>query len=142
MRIWSMHPRQLDRVALVACWRETLLAQAVLAGRTKGYTRHPQLDRFRAEPDPSARIGAYLVGLADEADGRGYRFDRTRINEPSQPSALMPLTHAELDAEWRHLLTKLEGRSPADWERWRTEAPEPHPLFALRPDAPVRPQLN
>ena len=34
MRLWSIHPHQLDRAALVACWREALLAQAVIAGRT------------------------------------------------------------------------------------------------------------
>ena len=32
MRIWSLHPQHLDRQALIACWRETLLAQAVIAG--------------------------------------------------------------------------------------------------------------
>ena len=54
MRIWSVHPAQLDRAALASCWRETLLAQSVLAGRTKGYTRHPQLERWRATPEPLA----------------------------------------------------------------------------------------
>ena len=48
MRIWSLHPSLLDRRALVACWRETLLAQKVLRGLTRGYTNHPQLIRFRA----------------------------------------------------------------------------------------------
>ena len=37
MRMWSLHPHHLDRAGLVACWRESLLAQAVLAGRTRGY---------------------------------------------------------------------------------------------------------
>ena len=31
MRLWSLHPRHLDRQGLTGCWRETLLAQAVLA---------------------------------------------------------------------------------------------------------------
>ena len=44
MRIWSLHPAHLDRAGLVACWRESLLAQAVLAGRTRGYRHHPQLE--------------------------------------------------------------------------------------------------
>jgi len=33
MRMWSVHPSHLDRAGLVACWRESLLAQAVPAGR-------------------------------------------------------------------------------------------------------------
>lgn len=79
MRIWSLHPSHLDRMGLVACWRETLLAQAVLAGRTKGYRNHPQLDRFRAQPEPLDAVGAYLSAVADEARARGYRFDASRI---------------------------------------------------------------
>ncbi|QBE48165.1 pyrimidine dimer DNA glycosylase/endonuclease V [Leucobacter triazinivorans] len=79
MRIWSLHPSHLDRMGLVACWRETLLAQAVLAGRTKGYRNHPQLDRFRAQPEPLDAVGAYLSAVANEARARGYRFDASRI---------------------------------------------------------------
>ena len=48
MRLWSLHPCLLDRQALVAGWREALLAQKVLEGLTRGYTRHPQLERLRA----------------------------------------------------------------------------------------------
>ena len=76
MRIWSLHPSLLDRRALVACWRETLLAQKVLRGLTRGYTNHPQLIRFRAHPQPLEAVAAYLSGLADEADARGYSFNR------------------------------------------------------------------
>ena len=31
MRMWSLHPTHLDRAGLVACWRESLLAQAEVA---------------------------------------------------------------------------------------------------------------
>ena len=57
MRLWSLHPDDLDRAALVAGWREGLLAQKVLRGLTTGYRNHPQLDRFRA------RIGE-IVGTS------------------------------------------------------------------------------
>ncbi len=79
MRIWSLHPCLLDRRALVACWRETLLAQKVLRGLTLGYTNHPQLIRFRAHPQPLEAAATYLCGLADEADARGYSFNRALI---------------------------------------------------------------
>lgn len=128
-----MHPRQLDRQALVACWRETLLAQAVLAGRTAGYTRHPQLERFRSEPDGQALVGAYLTGLADEADRRGYRFDRSRVLSPSAPEPRLTVAEGQLAYEWGHLLAKLERRSPDEWRRLRDAAPEPHPLFEVVP---------
>lgn len=131
MRIWSIHPAQLDRQALIACWRETLLAQAVLAGRTAGYRHHPQLARFRGAQDPVGSIGAYLRELADEADRRGYRFDRNRIDTPDATVAPIPVTDGQLDYEWAHLLAKLERRSPGDWDRWRQAAPMPHPAFAV-----------
>lgn len=141
MRLWSLHPRYLDRQGLTACWREGLLAQAVLAGRTKGYTRHPQLRRFQAMPDPVALIGSYLVGVADEADRRGYRFDRGRILWPGQrtrSSALplpgMAVTQGQLDFEYSHLCAKLATRSP-DWLSGLDEVakPDAHPLFAVGP---------
>ena len=133
MRIWSVHPRFLDGKGLVACWRETLLAQAVLAGRTRGYTRHPQLVRFRAQADPVATVGAYLAALADEADARGYRLRRERIDRPDPPTALLEVTDGQLSHEWRHLHAKLAGRSPEVAERWRDASPEPHPLFRVVP---------
>ncbi|MDR5701518.1 pyrimidine dimer DNA glycosylase/endonuclease V [Agromyces aerolatus] len=139
MRIWSLHPRYLDRQGLTACWRETLLAQAVLAGLTKGYTRHPQLERFRATTDPMAAIGAYLDGLADEAEVRGYSYDRTRIRPHAAPAAPIPVTSGQLELEWAHLAGKLAVRSPAVGARWaEITAPETHPLFFEVP-GPVAP---
>lgn len=133
MRIWSLHPQQLDRAGLIACWRETLLAQAVLAGRTKGYRNHPQLERFRAQVDPLASVGAYLSGLAAEADRRGYRFDRTRIIDQTDAVEPIAVTQGQLDLEWAHLGVKLAARSPDDAARWAESSPVPHPLFVAVP---------
>ena len=51
----------LDRQA-ATCWREALLAQAVLAGRTTGYRSHPQLRRFQEAAAPLEAVGAYRRG--------------------------------------------------------------------------------
>jgi hypothetical protein len=131
--MWSLHPRYLDRQGLLACWRESLLAQAVLVGATRGYQRHPQLERFRAEPDPVGAIGAYLCGLHDEATERGYRFDAGRIQRTGEPVPLLTVTEGQLELEWRHLGAKLDARSPGDAARWRAAAPAPHPLFTVVP---------
>lgn len=133
MRIWSLHPEYLDRQGLVACWRESLLAQKVLAGHTVGYTRHPQLVRFRALDDPLAGIGAYLQGLADEAGRRGYRFDVTRITRPDRVLTLT-VTRGQLDVEAAHLLAKLKERSPERVAGFPEPADLlPHPLFTVIP---------
>lgn len=128
-----MHPQHLDRIGLVACWRETLLAQAVLAGLTKGYTQHPQLARFRATPEPMDAIGSYLDGIAREADARGYSFNASKILNRADDVQPITLTSGQLDYEWHHLGAKLAARSPADAERWELAAPAPHPLFIVVP---------
>jgi hypothetical protein len=135
VRLWSLHPQYLDRQALVACWREALLAQAVLAGRTRGYRHHPQLRRLAAQPDPVASVAAYLQALAAEADRRGYRFDRTRIDVvPADRASVprVPVTDGQLAYEWQHLLTKVGARNPHLLEGLTAVAsPEPHPLFTV-----------
>lgn len=137
MRIWSVHPSQLDAKGLVACWRETLLAQKVLQGLTKGYTNHPQLKRFRLCADPVQAVATYLHIIADEADARGYNFDRTRIvsSRPKTVEALMPVTQGQLDYEFDFLRQKVEARD----KKWfathfaKDARPEAHPLFYVIP---------
>ncbi|MDI2098300.1 pyrimidine dimer DNA glycosylase/endonuclease V [Ruicaihuangia caeni] len=131
MRLWSLHPEHLDRAGLLACWREALLAQAVLAGRTRGYVRHPQLERFRAADDPLAAVGAYLAGVADEARRRGYRFDAAKIERPSTGVPPLTVTSGQVEYEWQRLTEKLSLRSPHDAARLREERPRTHPLFTV-----------
>jgi len=131
MRLWSLHPMYLDARGLVALWREGLLARAVLRGETKGYRSHPQLLRFRAQPEPLAALDAYLEGVLAEAQRRGYRFDSAKIQSGLKP---LPIEVAcgQLRYEWEHLLCKLQRR---DIQRYTTLAsladPQPHPLFTV-----------
>ena len=131
MRLWSLHPRYLDRQGLTACWREALLAQTVVERSSGGYSNHPQLQRFRATNDPLGAVGAYLRGVADEADARGYRFTTSKIVRESV-GAEIPVTTGQLDHEWGHLRAKLAARSP---ERLASFAdlvqPDTHPLFTV-----------
>ena len=133
MRLWSLHPKYLDTRGLVALWREALLAQAVLRGQTTGYTRHPQLARFRAAEYPASAVAAYLRGVHAEATRRGFRFDASRIGDGNH-AASMDVTEGQLAYEWEHLVRKLTVRSP-EWLATLpvTEAPAPHPLFQTIP---------
>ena len=135
MRLWSLHPKYLDRQGLTAAWREGLLAQAVLLGRTKGYRSHPQLARFKAMRASRGLIAAYLRAVCVEAARRNYRFDRSRI--VVRPSAgRLTVTRDQLALEWKHLQAKLRRRSPDVYRRWRDVArPAPHPLFRVIPGA-------
>jgi hypothetical protein len=139
MRLWSVHPRYFDRQALTACWREGLLAQAVILEPGRGYSRHPQLERFRAAEDPMAAVCAYLSAVADEADRRGYRFARDRIRQPLATASPIPVTTGQLGYEWAHLMAKLQQRAPDLWRAWQdVELPDPHPSFRTVP-GPIAP---
>lgn len=133
MRLWSLHPRYLDRAGLVALWRESLLAQAVLRGTTRGYRRHPQLARFLSHPDPEGAIAAYLEWICREALRRGYRFDATKIGG-RRAELPITVTRGQLRYERQHLLKKLLVRNPDSYKALRTaDEPEPHPLFTTIP---------
>ena len=133
MRLWTLHPRYLDAKGLTAAWREALLAQKVLSGSTTGYTHHPQLIRFRQHPQPLMAVGAYLAGLAAEADRRGYHFDTEKIQETGNVGQIEE-TDGQLLLEWAHLNEKLRKRAPHLFQQVKdTRMPEPHPLFRLVP---------
>jgi hypothetical protein len=127
-----MHPKYLDARSLVALWRESLLAQAVLAGKTRGYKNHPQLERFKAQKQPLRAIGAYLSEVQAEAERRGYKFDRKRILFPSS-RAIIPIADGQLEFEWAHLMKKLLKRDRDKLnENARAKKPALHPIFILR----------
>ena len=135
MRLWSLHPKHLDAKGLVALWREGLLAQKVLAGRTRGYRHHPQLERFRQTTNPMKAIGAYLHHVAVEAQRRGYRFDAGKImRKPTAKHSKMRVCRGQLAYEYQHLQAKLKKRDPQRFqESLKLKSPKPHPLFRVAP---------
>lgn len=135
MRLWSLHPRYLDPAGLVAVWREGLLARAVLRGATTGYRHHPQLERFRATGRPVACLDAYLAAVYDEADRRGYRFDRGKIGSRRFRGRLA-VTEGQVAFEWAHLRAKVRRRRPAHARALAgVGTPRAHPLFRVVPGA-------
>ena len=129
MRIWSLHPKYLDTKGLVALWRETLLAKHVLEGRTKGYTRHPQLTRFKNAPAPLDYINYYLSVVYDEACTRSYTFDQTKFKKVVKP-ALLQVTSGQVEYEAKHLLRKLKSRDLQLFLKFQHITKfDTHPLF-------------
>ena len=130
MRIWSLHPRYLDAKGLVALWRETLLAQHVLEGKTKGYTQHPQLLRFKQMSRPVDAINHYLTEVHKESIIRGYRFDKNKIG--AFTPVKMSVTKGQMVYEQQHLLEKLQQRDPARYASLKTETQwQPCALFKI-----------
>lgn len=121
MRLWTIHPKHLDRAGLVAAWREGLLARAVLEGKTRGYRKHPQLQRFREYSyGGMAAIACWLDCVYREACARGYSFDAEKLRFwPSCVRRTIPATAGQIKHERAHLLAKLDKRAPEDAARLR-----------------------
>jgi len=132
MRLWSIHPKYLDRQGLLGLWRESLLAQKILWGETEAYKNHPQLDRFKACPDSKGAIGYYLFAIAKEAEKRKYKFDASKIRK--QTFVKIPVTIGQMVFEWVHLSQKLKKRCAQKQLQnellMKQEELLTHPLFA------------
>lgn len=138
MRLWSIHPKYLDSKGLVALWREALLAQKVLQGKTAGYRRHPQLIRFRNTRHPEGAIAVYLRGILLEAKERDYNFDSEKIL-PHFYQSKIEVTSGQVEYEFRHLKEKLEIRDIERAKILRSTAKiDLHPLFRER-DGDIEP---
>ena len=133
MRLWTIHPKYLDARGLVALWREALLAREVLRGRTNGYRRHPQLQRFQSCASPRTAINRYLAVVYAEALSRGYAFDRRKLGRVGSAQRIVA-TDGQLHYEWWWLLTKLRQRSACVYRRHlEVSRPAMHPLFRVVP---------
>jgi len=132
MRLWSFHPQYLDAKGLVALWREALLAQKVLLGKTRGYRNHPQLDRFKDQFSPKAAIGRYLLEVWEEAKRRGYSFDGTKVKNLEKKVKPISVTRGQLQYEWEHLRKKLHRRDPAKFNAMKKyQKIKAHPSFRV-----------
>jgi hypothetical protein len=120
MRLWSVNPKYLDRIGLVSCWRESLLAKKVLENKTKGYRNHPQLDRFKNYSDSIDAINSYLFFLFKEAESRNFNFDKTKISG-SKSEKIICVSSGQLDYEFAHLEYKLSRRDRVQFEKNKSE---------------------
>lgn len=133
MRIWTIHPACLDRQGLIALWREALLAQKVILGKTRGYKNHPQLERFKKHRTPVAAIATYLEEVCNEAARRGYHFVRRKIRK-ERTTEKIRVSSGQLSFEQKHLLRKIERRHGKVPDGWNTNRkPASHPLFRIVP---------
>lgn len=131
MRLWSLHPKYLDRIGLVALWRESLLAQKVLCGETTGYKNHPQLHRFKTHPRPTHAIASYLREVWKEAQRRGYRFQEQKIKAAGTPEKIS-VTQGQLRHEFALLTGRLRNRAPDHYQRLLSvQGVETHPTFEV-----------
>jgi hypothetical protein len=116
---------------LVTLWRETLLAQKVLKGKTKGFRDHPQLKRFKKHTNPAGAIANYLMGVWEEARMRGYNFDKGKIGIMVSTKKI-PVTKGQLKYELDWLCHKLKKRNPGKRQKLLCiKKIDSHPIFKI-----------
>ena len=85
MRLWSIHPKYLDRMGLLALWREAILAKKILFGEelkpgAQKYINHPHFKRFKPTIGEGwykqACMMVYLKDVYEEGVKRGYKFNK------------------------------------------------------------------
>jgi hypothetical protein len=106
----------LDNKGLGGLWHEALRAQNGLVGKVKGYANHPQLERFKAHPEPLRAIGYYLwkvfIDSKDRVNKNGnpMRFNFNLIMIPVWNVDKIPVTRGQVNYELNLLRNKLEAR--------------------------------
>ena len=132
MRLWSVHPKYLDARGLVALWREGLLAQAVLRGRTTVTCITLSCNDSALSLRLSARSRTIF------ARSRGGRPSWLRVlsakDRLGRGTGPIGVTRGQLEHEWLHLMAKLAKRDPETHARLESvKRPQPHPIFRIVP---------
>lgn len=133
MRLWSIHPKYLDRYGLVALWREALLAQKALAGGAAGYQNNPQLIRFKNKENPHKAIGSYLSFVASEGARQGFKLNHEKIIYPNFDEEVIKVEPSQLAFEVEHLKNKLRQRDKAKFKALsQVKKVETNPIFNIQ----------
>ena len=90
----------------------------MLAGLTKGYKNHPQLDRFYAHENALEAVNAYLAEVYAEGRARGYKFDAAKVGEFDERNlAKIAVSRGQIEYEFAFLQKKLKSRDVKAYER-------------------------
>ena len=114
MRLWTIHPKYLDRQGLVALWREGIGALRELerpVERKSNYYKHPQLTPFKNSSQSIPFLKQYLFYVYLEAVNRGYKFNLTKLNMTKYDMKCgIELSTKQIKFEYVHLKDKLMNR--------------------------------
>ena len=120
LRLWSLNPFYLDQKGLGAVWREGLLAQKVLLGKTEGWKNHPQLIRFKNHNDPGGAIDFYLLKIFEEGFKRGYSYNKSKIVKTIRKINKIKISKGQLAYEFKILKDRVQNRNHAKFLFRRT----------------------
>ena len=72
----------------------------------------------------------YMHTLVDEAERRGYSYNRSLIQLP-QDSQILAETNGQLEYEWQWLAKKLKMRDPQRYVALKAIKPSCNPVFKI-----------
>ena len=124
-------------MGLGAQWREGLLAQKVVQGKTMGWRKHLQLNRFKEHHKPLEAAGHYLLHIHVESRLRGYNYNFSKILKPVELVDKIGINRGQLRYEYDILQERLFRRNPEKYrENLGITEITPHPLFEPRKGPP------
>lgn len=130
MNLLSIHPKYLDKQALLSLWREGLTAQKVLSGDLILKSENPLLNRFRQSGNPIKAIGSYLSMIASEGARQGCKLNHEKIICPNFDSETFELDSEQIIFEMNFLKDKLKKRDMQKYnEIKRVRYIEVNPVF-------------
>jgi hypothetical protein len=139
MRLWTIHPKYLDRMGLLGLWREALATQSILLGNKPNspYRHHPQVKRFSQLARPIPAIVEYLKWIWVEGRARGYKFNQDLAVETTNQFCRFYISEAQLAYEYDLIGDKILSRD-MEWyntayEHLNFDEIEPHPLYTVDP---------
>lgn len=138
MRIWSFHPKYLDKQGLSRAINEGIAGNKALRKTGEGYPpsweKHSQLERFKTTAIPGIYSQLYLDRLF-MIKYNSWMLETNQepfFDDIENPYPKLKVTIGQLKYEWQRYLKKISKRSPKLYEELKSiELPEPHPLFNI-----------
>ena len=131
MRLWTIHPKYLDRQGLTALWREGLGALTSLHP-SRGYYNHPQLNRFKKCTNSKDYLKNYMYFVWEEASSRDYNFNLDKLGFIPFIKNRLVVDKSQISFEINHLYSKMKKRSiPQFSKSVEVEKVLLNPIFTL-----------
>lgn len=121
MRLWSLHPKYVDRVGVVAMWNEGLQGLDSTLGAGKMHKNHPQKQRFKCygKEYEAAYLVQYLLHLVYIRDDINFNpdllFKRVRLMNKLYITTFIydgiPISTKQVAYEQWWLYESIRGRS-------------------------------
>lgn len=133
MRLLSIHPKYLDKHALIALWREGLLAQKALSDGASVGKDSVHLVNFKNKANPVRAIGSYLSFVAAEGAKQGCRLNHERILHPNFDNGFMEADAEQMVVEFEQLKARLKMRDKPKFKTLKDMRKiEANPVFNLQ----------